>query len=80
MTDDHWSPTYRIPERKPTPSELLFEFVRPSHGATMSCELRFCGEGDATRRGSFEWGELHVSHGAYTGGVVGRIPKQRKQM
>jgi hypothetical protein len=50
MPDDlKWfQPAYRIPDRKPVPGELLFEFVRPSDRAPMSCELRSLGE-------SFGW-------------------------
>jgi hypothetical protein len=46
MTDDpKWfQPAYRIPDPKTTPGELLFEFVRPSDRAPLSCELRFHGE------------------------------------
>jgi hypothetical protein len=44
MADDHWSPMYRIPEHKSKPGELLFEFIRVSDQAPMSCELRFHGE------------------------------------
>lgn len=46
MTDEpKWFQAgYRIPERKPTPGERLFEFVRISDHAPMSCELRFHGE------------------------------------
>jgi hypothetical protein len=32
------------PGRKPRPGEKLFEFVRASDRAPMSCELRFHGE------------------------------------
>ena len=50
--------------RQPKPGELLFEFIRASDRAPMSCELRFHGE-------SFGWeaqilrGELLVSHGGF---------------
>jgi len=37
------------PPRQPKPGELLFEFVRASDRAPMSCELRFNGE-------SYGWG------------------------
>jgi hypothetical protein len=41
----HWTAhDYRIPQRQPTPGELLFEFVRVSDQAPMSCDLRFHGE------------------------------------
>ena len=36
------------PARAPRPGELLFEFVRASDGAAMSCELRFHGESYGT--------------------------------
>ena len=43
MADHHWSPTFRTPERKPTPTERLFEFVRDDD-VPMACEVRFHGE------------------------------------
>jgi hypothetical protein len=65
MADDHWSPTYPIPERH-IPSELLFEFVRVSDQAPMSCEVRFHGESYGWEARILERGELQVSHGAFT--------------
>jgi hypothetical protein len=65
MADDHWSPMYRTPERH-VPSELLFEFVRVSDQAPMSCELRFHGESYGWEALIRERGELFVSHGAFT--------------
>jgi hypothetical protein len=40
MTDSpKWfQPGYRFPERQAKPGELLFEFVRASDRAPMSCE------------------------------------------
>ena len=35
---------YSSAERKPSPIERLFEFVRVSDQAPMSCDLRFHGE------------------------------------
>ena len=46
------------PPRQPRPGELLFEFVRGSDGAPMSCELRFHGESYGWEAQFFERGEL----------------------
>ena len=56
-----------LPPRVPRPGELLFEFIRGSDRAPMSCEFRFHGE-------SYGWeaqflverGELSHSHGGFT--------------
>jgi hypothetical protein len=65
MADDHWSPMYRIPERKPTSGELLFEFARVSDQAPMSCELRFHGESFGWETQFLERGELFFSRSAF---------------
>jgi hypothetical protein len=44
------------PPRQPRPGELLFEFVRASDRAPMSCELRFQGE-------SYDWEALFFESG-----------------
>ena len=53
------------PPRKPTPGELLFEFVRASDRAPMSCELRFHGESYGWEAQFFERGEFWYGHGAF---------------
>jgi hypothetical protein len=60
-----FQPDYRFPERKPAPGELLFEFVRASDRASMSCELRFHGESFGWEAQLLARGELHVSRGAF---------------
>src|SRR5262249_16276177 len=63
-----WSqPGYRPPAAKPTPGELMFEFVRLSDKAPMTAELRFYGQ-----RFEYGWevqllarGEPFMSHGAF---------------
>jgi hypothetical protein len=47
------------------PGELLFEFVRASDRAPMSCELRFHGESYGWEATFFERGDLLCSHGAF---------------
>ena len=51
--------------RLPRPGELLFEFIRASDRAPMSCELRFHGENFGWEAQFFERGELFFSHGAF---------------
>jgi hypothetical protein len=46
------------PPRPPRPGELLFEFVRASDRAPMSCELRFHGESFGWEAQFLERGEL----------------------
>jgi hypothetical protein len=53
------------PARVARPGELLFEFVRASDRAPMSCELRFNGESFGWEAQFFERGELVLSHGAF---------------
>lgn len=53
------------PPRRPKPGELLFEFVRASDRAPMSCELRFNGESYGWEAQFFERGELSHSHGLF---------------
>jgi hypothetical protein len=45
--------------------ELLFEFVRASDRAPMSCELRFNGESYGWEAVFYERGELLISHGGF---------------
>ena len=68
MSDDDpfYSPKLRpSPARVARPGELLFEFVRASDRAPMTCELRFNGESYGWEAQFFERGELFVSHGAF---------------
>lgn len=54
-----------FPTRKPRPGELLFEFVRASDRAPMTCELRFHGESYGWEAQFFIRGDLTFSHGAF---------------
>ena len=47
------------------PGELLFEFIRASDHAPMSCELRFHGASYGWEAQILERGELLVSHGGF---------------
>lgn len=63
MTDEpFYSPTC-----KPAPArvELLFEFVRASDQAPMSCELRFHGESYGWEAQFLKRGHLVFSRGAF---------------
>jgi hypothetical protein len=53
------------PPRVRKPGELLFEFVRASDRATMSCELRFHGESYGWEVQFFERGDFLYGHGAF---------------
>jgi hypothetical protein len=53
------------PPRVAKPGELLFEFIRASDRAPMSCELRFHGESYGWAAQFFERWELPVSHGGF---------------
>ena len=52
------------PPSAPRPGELLFEFIRASDGASISCELRFHGESYGWEAQFFERGDLFYSRGA----------------
>jgi hypothetical protein len=62
---------FYAPNRKPAPApqrksgELLFEFVRASDRAPMSCELKFHGESYGWEALFLERGELFASHGGF---------------
>jgi hypothetical protein len=58
MSDDpFYSPNLKpAPARVARPGELLFEFVRASDNAPMTCELRFNGESYAWEAQFFERG------------------------
>ena len=57
MTDDPWfAPNFRPAPQKARPAERLFEFVRESDRAPMSCELRFHGE-------SYGWEAMFLKRG-----------------
>ena len=68
MTDgrDHplWTHT-PPPGRTRKAGEILFEFVRASDRAPMSCELRFHGESYGWEAQFLESGELLYSRGAF---------------
>jgi len=53
------------PPRQPKPGELLFEFLRASDNAPMSCELRFNGESFGWEVQFFERGEFLRSRGGF---------------
>jgi hypothetical protein len=53
------------PPRQSKPGELLFEFIRASDRAPMSCELRFHGESYGWEVQFFERGELRSGRGAF---------------
>ena len=67
MSDEpFYSPNYKpAPARIAKPGELLFEFVRASDHAPMSCELRFHGESYGWEAQFLERGELFASRGAF---------------
>ena len=66
MADEPFtSPNHIIPPRVPRSGELLFEFVRASDRARMSCELRLHGEITDGKRNSFERDELLYSRGGF---------------
>lgn len=53
------------PPRQPKPGQALFEFVRKSDGAIISCELRFHGESFGWEAQFFERGDLVYSRGGF---------------
>jgi hypothetical protein len=53
------------PSRQPRPAELLFEFVRASDRAPMSCDLRFHGESFGWEAQFLERGELLYARGGF---------------
>jgi hypothetical protein len=53
------------PPRVAKPGELLFEFVRASDRALMSCELRFHGESYGWEAEFLERGELFASRDGF---------------
>jgi hypothetical protein len=61
------TPNYKspAPAQERLTGELLFEFVRASDRAPMSCELRFHGESYGWEAPFFERGELFASHGGF---------------
>ena len=68
MSDDaFYSPNHKpTPPQQPRPrTELLFEFVRPSNHAPMSCALLFHGESYGWEALFYERGELFISHGGF---------------
>ena len=59
MSDDPFTTPGRVmPARVPRPGELLFQFVRASDRASLSCELRFHGESFGWEAQFLERGEL----------------------
>lgn len=67
MSDEPFYAPFRTPPppRQPKPGELLFDFLRASDGAPMSCELRFHGESYGWEAQFFERGELLISRGGF---------------
>ena len=67
MADEpFYSPTYMpTPARIEKPGELLFEFIRASDRAPMSCELRFHGESYGWEAQFIERGKLVYSRGGF---------------
>jgi len=68
MSDDapFYSPNRPSPApRQPKPGERLFDFVRASDRAPMSCELRFHGESYGWEVQFFERGEFFGGRGAF---------------
>jgi hypothetical protein len=67
VSDDapFYTPGLQLPPRQPKRGELLFEFVRASNRALISCELRFHGESYGWEVVFLERGELFYSHGAF---------------
>lgn len=59
----HNSP--RPPARVPRPGERLFECIRKSDGAALTCELRFNGESYGWEAQFLERGELWYSRGGF---------------
>jgi hypothetical protein len=51
----------KVAPMQPNPGDVLFEFVRASDHAPMSCELRFHGESFGREAQFFERGELFES-------------------
>lgn len=51
--------------RLPHPGELIFEFLRGSDRAPMSCELRFNGESYGWEVQFFEHGDFLFARGAF---------------
>jgi hypothetical protein len=58
------------PPARREPGELLFEFVRASDGAPMSCELRVHGESYGWEAQFFERGELVYARGSFVTGAL----------
>ena len=67
MADEDWYKPHRPTRRarQPAPGELLFEFVRASDRAPMSCELRFHGESYGWEAQFLERGEILASRGGF---------------
>jgi len=66
MSDEpFYSPNYKPPPGVAKAGELLFEFVRASDRAPMSCELRFHGESFGWEAQFLERGELFASRGGF---------------
>ena len=64
--DSFHSPNPRsTPTSQPKPGERLFDFVRASDRAPMSCELRFHGDSYGWEVQFFERGEFFGGRGAF---------------
>ena len=67
MSDELFYAPNRLlaPPRVRKPGERLFEFVRASDRAPMSCELRFHGESYGWEVQFFERGDFLCGHGTF---------------
>ena len=76
VSDLQWPPP---PPRLPPKAETLFEFIRASDRAPMSCELKFHGESYGWEAIFLVRGELFASHGGFMtrGAAVGWAERQR---
>jgi hypothetical protein len=73
-----YSPTYKPPPaRVAKPGEFLFEFLRASDHAPMSCELRFNGESYGWEAQFLKRGELVISRGGF---VTKKLAVQRAEL
>jgi hypothetical protein len=68
--------------RQPKPGERLFEFVRASDRAPMSCQLRFHGESYGYEVQFFERGEFRYGHGGFVTrkGAIGWATDERQRL
>ena len=65
--------------RTPKPGELLFEFIRASDGARMSCEVRNHGETCGWEAQFLEAGQLFLTRGGFATRVAAVQWAHKKQ-